>query len=155
MARYVASVESLWEREQAFDYLADFASIADWDPNVAGAKRLSANPLEVGARFEVRSSFLGREIPLVYETIEIDPPRRVVLRAETPTAISLDEMTFDLRPGGGSIVTYDADLQLRGLLRLFDLPFRLAFRRLGDQARDGLRQRLGEVRPDGAEPKSD
>lgn len=150
MARYVASVETLWEREDAFAYLADFANIQDWDPGVAGAQRFSDDPLAVGARFEIRSSFLGREVPLVYETIEIDAPRRVLLRADTPTAVSLDEMTFDLRPGGGTVVTYDADLRLKGPLRFFDLALRLAFRRLGDNARDGLRRKLGETAPAGA-----
>ena len=93
------------------------------------------------------SSFLGREIPLVYEIIEIDPPRRVLLRAETSTMTSLDEMTFDLRPGGGTIVTYDADLTMKGIAKLAELPMRLAFRRLGDNARDGLRNRLAEAPP--------
>lgn len=150
MAHYVASVDTLWEREVAFGHLADFATIANWDPGVVRAKRLTAEPLSVGARFEVISSLLGREVPLTYETIEIDAPRRVVLRAETPTAVSLDEMTFDLKPGGGTIVTYDADVGLKGPLRLFELPFRLVFRRLGDNARDGLRRKLSEVQPDGA-----
>lgn len=147
MARYVASVECNWKREQAFSFLADFATIEQWDPGVTRAKRLTPRALEVGAKFEVRSSFLGREVPLVYETIELDPPRRILLRAELPTAISLDEISFDLRPGGGTIVTYDADLQLKGPLRAFDLPLRLAFRRLGDRARDGLRHRLAETPP--------
>lgn len=143
MARYVASIDSLWEREEAFEYLADFATIADWDPGVASARRLSEDPLELGARFEVRSSFLGRDVPLTYETVELDAPRRVVLRAETATVVSRDELTFDLRPGGGTIVTYDAELSLKGPLRMADLPFRLALRRLGDRARDGLRRRIG------------
>lgn len=150
MARYVASVETSWEREIAFGYLTEFSNIADWDPGVARAKALTDDRLSVGARFEVISSFLGREVPLTYETIEIESPRRVLLRAETPTAVSLDELTFDLRPGGGTIVTYDADLRLKGLLRPFDLPLRLAFRRLGDQARDGLRDRLDSAPPSGA-----
>ncbi len=147
MARYVASVETLWEREPAFGYLADFATIAEWDPSVTDARRLTDDPLARGARFDVRFSMAGREIPLVYETLEIDPPRRVVLRAETPTAVSVDTMTFDLRPGGGTIVTYDADVSLRGPLRMLDLPFGLAFRRLGDRARDGLRRKLAEAVP--------
>lgn len=150
MAHYVASVDTLWEREVAFEYLADFANIADWDPGVVRAKRLTDEPLSVGARAEVISSLLGREVPLTYETIEIAAPRRVLLRAETPTAVSLDELTFDLKPGGGTIVTYDADLGLKGPLRLFELPFRLVFRRLGDNARDGLRRKLSEVQPGGA-----
>lgn len=150
MARYVASVETSWNREAAFRYLADFANVADWDPNVAGARRLSDDPLARGARCEVRCAVAGREVPLTYETIEIEAPRRVVLRAETSTVVSLDRMTFDLRPGGGTIVTYDADMRLKGPLRLFDLALRLAFRRLGDQARDGLRNRLAEVAPNRA-----
>jgi hypothetical protein len=147
MARYVASVESPWERERAFDYLAAFANISDWDPGVARAKALTDDQLAVGARFEVISSFMGREVPLVYETVEIDRPRRVLLRAETGTIVSLDEMTFDVRPGGGTVVTYDAKLTLKGPLRLFDPAMALALRRLGDAARDGLRERIDGMDP--------
>jgi len=38
----------------------------------------------------------------------------------------------------GSVVTYDADLRVRGLFRLADPLLALAFRRIGDRARDGL-----------------
>jgi len=147
MARYVTTVDTTWDRERAFAYLADFASISDWDPGVVRSKRLSDEPFAVGARFEVISSFLGREIPLVYEVLEIDPPRRVLLRAETSTMTSLDEMSFDLRPGGGTLVTYDADLAMKGVARIAELPMRLAFGRIGDNARDGLRDRLAEEAP--------
>jgi carbon monoxide dehydrogenase subunit G len=147
MARYTATVESAWDRDEAFAYLADFANIADWDPGVVRADRHTAEPLEVGARFEVTTSYMGRESTLVYETIAIDAPRSVVLRAETGTFTSLDVMTFDLRPGGGTLVTYDADLAMKGLARLAELPMRLVFRRIGDAARDGLRTRLAEAPP--------
>ena len=147
MATYRAAVDTAWDRDRAFAYLADFASISDWDPGVVSSKRLTDDPLVLGARFEVVSSFLGRQIPLTYEVIEIDPPRRVLLRAATSTMTSLDEMTFDLRPGGGTIVTYDADLTMKGVARVAELPMRLAFARLGDNARDGLRNRLAEAPP--------
>jgi len=58
-------------------------------------------------------------------------------------------MTFDLRPGGGTLVTYDADLGLKGAAKLAELPMRLAFRRIGDAARDGLRNRLAGAPPAG------
>ena len=147
MARYTAAVDTNWDREVAFAYLADFASIADWDPGVVRARRLTDDGPEVGSRYEVISSFLGREVPLEYEIVEIEPPRRVLLRAETSTVVSLDELTFDLRPGGGTIVTYDADLSMKGIAVAAELPMRLAFRRLGDAARDGLRNRLAEAPP--------
>ena len=144
MSSYVASVESPWERERAFDYLAAFANIADWDPGVTRARALTDDQLATGARFEVVSSFLGREVPLVYETVEIDRPRQVVLRAETATVVSRDRISFDLRPGGGTIVTYGAELTLKGPMRAFSPAMAIVLRRLGDAARDGLRERIGE-----------
>lgn len=147
MARYTATVETAWDREEAFAYLADFANIADWDPGVVRAARHTGEPLEAGARFAVTTSYMGRESTLTYETIEIEAPRRVLLRAETGTFTSLDELTFDLRPGGGTLVTYDADLAMKGIARVAELPMRLAFRRIGDAARDGLRNRLAEAPP--------
>ena len=102
MARYVASVETLWEREDAFAYLADFAHIADWDPGVvAGAGGSSEDPLAIGARFEVHSPFSAARSRSSTRRSRSRRPRRVLLRAETPTAVSLDEMTFDLAPGRG------------------------------------------------------
>ena len=151
MARYAATVETAWNREIAFAYLADFATISDWDPGVARSRRLSDDPLTVGARFEVTTSYLGREATLIYETIEIERPHSVLLRAEAGSFTSLDEMTFDERPGGGTLVSYDADLAMKGLAKAGELPMRLAFRRIGDAARDGLRRRLAAAPPSPAE----
>jgi hypothetical protein len=39
-------------------------------------------------------------------------------------------------------VRYDADLRLKGPLRLADPLLRVAFSRIGDRARDGLRRAL-------------
>jgi len=66
MARYAATVETAWDREVAFTYLADFTTISDWDPGVVRSKRLTGDPLSVGARFEVTTSYLGREATLTY-----------------------------------------------------------------------------------------
>jgi hypothetical protein len=148
MPRYVASAETTWDREIAFAYVATFSNVSEWDPGIPRARSLSDDPLAVGAKFEVVSEFMGRESELTYETIELEAPHRVLLRAETSTLASLDEMTFDLRPGGGTIVTYDAELTMKGAAKLLELPMRLAFNRIGDKAKNGLRARLEEPQPD-------
>lgn len=148
MAHYVTTVKTDWDPATAYAYLAEFSNVAEWDPGVKAARSLSEDPLAVGARFEVTASgFGGREIPLTYETTEADPPRRVVLRAENSTLISLDTLTFE-PAGGGTEVTYDADLSLKGPLRVFDLGLRLVFGRIGDAARDGLAERLAGPPPE-------
>ena len=105
-------------------------------------RSLSPDPLELGARFEVEASFLGRSLPLTYETVEIERPRRVTVRADSGTFSSVDTLTFEPEPGGGTLVTYDADLRLKSALKLFDPLMGIGFNRIADKARDGLRERL-------------
>ena len=147
MARYTTTVKTDWDPETAFDYLAEFSNVADWDPSIPEGRNLTADPLTVGARFEVDLEMVGRTTTMTYETKEIDRPRRVVLRSETGVLISVDTLTFEPTPGGGTAVTYDADLTLKGALKLFDPVLSLGFKRTGDKARDGLAERLAGPPP--------
>jgi carbon monoxide dehydrogenase subunit G len=141
MARYKAHVETGQGPEEVFAYLSDFSSVAEWDPGVVSAEKLTPGEVHVGTRFSVHARFLGRDVPLEYEVIEIEAPARVVLRAETGTVVSLDEMRFS-PTSGGTRVDYDADLRLKGALRLFEPGLRLAFRRVGDNAARGMEKTL-------------
>ncbi len=141
MARYVTSVNSRLTREEAFDYLADFSSVREWDPSCVRAELLSEAP-GLGAEFLVVVKFAGRETELIYRTTEFARSDRVVLVAETSTFSSEDTITFEAA-GNASIVTYDANLQLKGALKLGDPVLRLLFKHLGDNAAAGLRRELG------------
>lgn len=141
MASYRTTVDSAWAPERAFAYLADFSSVRDWDPSVVRAERLDDGPIGLGSRFHVVTQFRGREIELDYELIEHDPHRTLALQAENGRVRSLDRITFE-PAGSGCRVTYDADLQLKGLLRLGDPLLQRAFDRLGDEARAGLVREL-------------
>lgn len=142
MASYEATVTSPESRGDVFEYLADFSSVAEWDPGVRAARVTLGQPGAPGAEFEVVSRFLGRDVPLTYRAEAVDRPQRLLMVAETPTVVSRDEITFVDAPGGGTEVTYAADLRLRGALRLTDPLLGVLFRRIGDNARDGLAARL-------------
>jgi len=141
MARYVSTVNSTRGVEETFDYLADFSSVREWDPSVVRAELLDPAP-GLGARFAVTVRFAGRETELTYRTTEFERPRRVVLVAESSTVTSEDTITFE-PAGAGSAVTYDANLRLRGPLKLADPVLGLLFKKLGDDAAAGLRRELG------------
>lgn len=147
MARYRTTIDSVLPPTRAFDYLADFSSSEEWDPGVVEAQRLDEGAVGVGSKFRVVSRFAGRDVPLQYEIVELDPGRKVVLRAESKTVVSLDTISFAPREGGSS-VTYDADLRLKGVAKLLDPVLAVLFRRIGDQARDGLRRVLGSAAAD-------
>ena len=141
MARYQTTVTSRRRAEETFEYLSDFSSTAEWDPGVVEAERVSTGPVGMGSTFRVVASFLGRRVSLVYRIVEFDPGRRVVLRADAPTVCSIDQITV-VPADVGSEVTYDADLRGQGVFRLADPLLALAFRRIGDRARDGLARAL-------------
>lgn len=146
MSRYRASIDTDWAPAMAFDYLSDFSTSAEWDPGVVEAVRLPSASLGEGTQFRLVARFLGRETPLTYRIVEYDPPRAVTFLGESSTVVSRDRITFETI-GGRTRVTYDAVLQLKGVLRLADPLLALAFNRVGDRARDGLRGVLARPAP--------
>jgi carbon monoxide dehydrogenase subunit G len=144
MARYVASLISSRPPEEVFDYLADFSTTQEWDPGVVEASRPDDGPVGLGSRFDLVASFMGRNTPLTYEIIAFERPRLVTLRGENANVVSLDTITVEAT-GGGTRVTYDADLSLKGALRVGDPLLKLVFGRIGDKAVGGLEQHLDAV----------
>lgn len=141
MARYTATLHADRPVEDVFAYLADFSTTEEWDPGVVRATRNGEGTLGVGTTFDLVASFLGRENELTYEIVEYDAPRAVTLRGENATVVSLDRITTE-PDGDGTKITYDADLSLKGPLKLGDPLLKLAFGRVGDRALEGLRATL-------------
>jgi carbon monoxide dehydrogenase subunit G len=142
MARYTATLETPRERRDVAAYLSDFSTTQEWDPGVVEAERLDDGPVGIGSRFRVVARFLGRRAELTYEIVRHDPDELVTLRGENATVVSLDTMRFSDTPDGGTRVSYEADLSLKGPLRMLDPLLRLAFNRVGDRAAVGLRDEL-------------
>jgi carbon monoxide dehydrogenase subunit G len=142
MARYQASVESPRTREDVFAYLSDFSTAKEWDPGTVQSDRLDDGPLGTGSEFRLVAAFLGRRTTLTYRILEFDPPNAVTFRGENATVVSLDRITFE-SSGSGTRVTYDADLTLKGWLKIADPVLALAFKRVGDAALDGMRNTIG------------
>ncbi|MCA9771262.1 MAG: SDR family NAD(P)-dependent oxidoreductase [Myxococcales bacterium] len=132
---------------QAFDYLADFSTTAEWDPGISQARRIGEGPVGLGTRFRVLSEFLGREVELIYAIAEYDPPRRVVLKGGNDEIRSIDTITFKAT-GEGTRITYDARLTLKGVQRLADPGLQIAFEVIGRRAMAGLKQALDPRSPE-------
>jgi carbon monoxide dehydrogenase subunit G len=142
MARYTGTVESVHPPEAVWNYLADLRSVAEWDPSIQRVELIAGEPRNEGAAYALEVGFLGRTTELAYRIAETQPPNRVVFRAATGSVTVRDEARIEPTDAGGSRVTWDADLQLRGARRVLDLPLRLAFGRLGRAAERGLAEEL-------------
>lgn len=148
MARYRATIDTERTRENVFAYLSDFSTTQQWDPGVISAERMAGQAVGEGSEFRLVARFLGRESPLTYRITEYDPPRSVTFVGENATVVSRDRITFEA-VGALTRVTYDAELTLKGWLRLADPLLSLAFRRVGDRALGGMRQALRMPAGDG------
>jgi hypothetical protein len=141
MARYVTKIASTLPQNAAFAYMADFSNARLWDPSVSEARRVGEAPIGVGSAFELVARFAGRDVPLRYEIVEYDSPRRVVLEAQRPGFVSRDTITVE-PAGEGSVVNYDATLAFSGLGRLLDPIMQLIFNRVGARATAGMQTAL-------------
>jgi len=78
---------------------------------------------------------------LRYITTEYEPDTNLLVVAKSKALKSTDRVTV-VADGSSTLVTYDALLELNGVLGLADPLLRLAFGRIGDRAAAGLRRVL-------------
>jgi hypothetical protein len=132
---------------ETFAYLATFSNAADWDPGVLTGEQLDPGPVAVGTRFRLVVPFLGRRMPLTYEVTGYQPGREVVLAATSGLLRATDRIVVTGGADGGT-VSYEAEVRLRGPLRLLDPILRPGFRAVAGRAAAGLDWALSQ--PPGA-----
>ncbi len=142
MARYVTTVRSAKTPREAFAYMADLRNFAEWDPGVKAVRQVEGSGGGPDAVFDVTVVAPGPDLTLRYVTEEHDAPHNLLVVARSSVFTSIDRITVE-PDGTGSIITYDADLRLNGVLRIGDLGLRLVFGQIGDRAAAGLRRVLG------------
>jgi len=146
MARYIVHVRTPMPRDEAFAYLADLTNFAEWDPGVDRVEQVEGDGAGLGAAFDVAVKVPGRTMTLRYDTVAFDDAS-TTMTAVAQNALMTSEDTITIEAdGNGSIVTYDAELKLKGLLGLSDPLLGLTFNQIGDRAAAGLVETLAGER---------
>lgn len=146
-------IETALPVDEAFAYVADFASSAEWDPGVKSAERTGdpAGEVGVGTRYQLQVRMGGRTAPMEYEITRYDRPSRVVLHGSGSGVTAIDDIRF-LDVDGTTRIEYAADIRLGGLLRLVQPFMGSTFERIGRDAAEGMERTLDE-RAARAEPQ--
>ncbi|QZY29742.1 SRPBCC family protein [Nocardioides coralli] len=137
------SVETQASPDAVFAYLSDFTNTTDWDPGTVSTE-LAQGDGGVGSVYHNVSEFNGRKTELRYTVVEHQPPNRLVLRGENKTVTAVDTMAIE-PSGSGTRVTYTADFEFKGLAKLVTPFLGGAFKKLGDEAEEGLREALAQL----------
>ncbi len=139
--------------ERAFAYLADFGTIEEWDPMIEHAERVDPGRPHVGSRYVLTGRGpLGMRLRLVHVITRLEPdatPQRVRLVGSSGTRYDgWDEITVHPDPAGGSIIGYEAEINLHGVGRMLLLVMPalwLVGRLRGRGPLDGMQRRLDEL----------
>ena len=124
MARVQRDITVERPQEQVVEYLRDFSHAEQWDPGTVTCSRLDSGAVREGATWRNVSRFLGRQTELTYQ-LELARPDRLVFVGTNDSARSMDDMSF-APSGGGTRITYRADIRLRGAAKVADPLVRLA-----------------------------
>ena len=138
MARYVVHVRTPKPPAEAFAYMADLTNLAEWDPGVERVEQVEGHGAGPGAAFDVAVKLPGRTMTLRYDTVAFDDTSTTMTAIAQNAVMTSKDMIAVEADGDGSIVTYDAELKLKGLLGLFDPVLGLTFNQIGDRAAAGL-----------------
>lgn len=128
--------------EESFAYVADFTTVAEWDPGIHASRRVSGAG-GVGSVYDVEAEFRGKTVPFTYTVTAYDPGRRIVLDGVGDKARSVDTIEFaEGTAGSGTRITYAADFKLKGVLRVAEPFLRGTFESLARNALAGLAAKL-------------
>ena len=138
MPVFTQRVPSAWPVDRTFEFIADLRNFERWDPGVRWVRLARGSGPGPGSAFDVAAGRVLRDIVFRYETLEFDPPRRVVVRADRFLLTSLDIITVENAHDGCEVV-YTAGLEFRGVLRPLGVLLNSPFERVVDRAGEGLR----------------
>lgn len=137
------TVETTAAPGPVFAYLSDFTNTNEWDPGTITTERVEGDG-GVGTVYHNVSEFNGNKSELRYEVVELVPERKIALKGEGKSVHADD--TMELEPAGtGTRVSYTADIRLKGLLKLAEPFLGKAFKKLGDEAEEGLNTALAKL----------
>ncbi len=141
MTRIHERIETALPVDDAFDFIADFANTAVWDPGTVSSRPHGDEPPGPGARYDLEVRMGGRVAPMEYRVREYQRPHRVVLVGRGANVEAVDDIRFG-RVGDRTVVDYSADIRLGGWLRLVQPFLGRTFRTIGRDAAAGMARTL-------------
>jgi uncharacterized protein YndB with AHSA1/START domain len=131
--------------EVVFDYLSDFENTDDWDPGTIDTERLDGDG-GVGTTYSNLSEFMGRQVELTYETVELERPERLVFRGNHKDTWTTDTMEFSVLGDAETQIHYRADFVFSTFTALYMAMFgRKRLEQLADDTVAQLKDALAKL----------
>jgi carbon monoxide dehydrogenase subunit G len=116
--------------DRVIDYLKDFSNAEEWDPGTQTCTRKGDGPIEVGTTWHNVSKIVGVTAELTY-TLNKLSNRTLVFVGKNESSTSVDTITVDAS-GAGSVITYRADLEMKGAAKLLSPAMKIVFEKIAN-----------------------
>ncbi|MEZ5573935.1 MAG: SDR family NAD(P)-dependent oxidoreductase [Halioglobus sp.] len=100
--------------DDAFAYVSDFATTAEWDPTVLRARKLTPGAIDIGTEFEVVCALPVGSVTLRYTVQKFQPGKLVELNGSSKFFDVRDTIAFS-RSAKGTVIDYRAVFQFTAL----------------------------------------
>ncbi|MFP5331543.1 MAG: SRPBCC family protein [Acidimicrobiia bacterium] len=142
MAQYRCRIRTPMTPADAFDYMADVHHFESWDPGVVAVTQVAGEGAGPSAVYDVTTSNGGRQMVFRYRVTAYDRPVGFTIVGKKAPFTSTDVVSVEPTDGGGSVVTYVAELTMWFPLSVADRWLQGVFDRIGDKAAAGLADAL-------------
>jgi carbon monoxide dehydrogenase subunit G len=116
--------------DRVIDYLKDFSNAEAWDPGTQTCTRSDSGPIRVGSTWHNVSKIVGVTGELTYTLNELSN-RTLVFVGTNDSSTSTDTITVDAS-GAGSVITYHADLEMKGPAKLLSPAMKIIFEKVAN-----------------------
>lgn len=116
--------------DRVIDYLKDFGNAVEWDPGTQTCTRQDSGPIRAGSTWHNVSRIVGVTAELTY-TLNRLSNRSLVFMGENDSSNTVDTITVDAS-GAGSVITYRADLEMKGVAKLLSPAMKIVFEKLAN-----------------------
>jgi carbon monoxide dehydrogenase subunit G len=121
---------------QVVEYLKNFENTQEWDPGTQTCTRTSSGQVVEGATWHNVSRIFGVTAELTYTLKELTESRLVFV-GENKSSRSRDTITVD-PAGTGSLLTYRADLAMKGAAKVLSPVMKIVFEKLANDTEKQL-----------------
>jgi carbon monoxide dehydrogenase subunit G len=128
---------------RVIDYLKDFGNAETWDPGTQSCTRSDTGPIREGSTWHNVSKIVGVKAELTY-TLNTLSNRTLVFVGKNDSSTSVDTITVDAS-GAGSVITYQADLEMKGAAKLLNPAMKLVFEKLANDTEKKMTRVLNGI----------
>ena len=144
MTRLSETASTSLSPAEAFAAVGDFENIDQWDPGVTSSVKRTPGEVGVGTVYDLELTYRDRALQMSYTVTELIDGERIVLEGTGGVVHAIDVISFEPNDGG-TLVTYQADLTLTGIARIFQPLLNGRLAAVGEAAGHGLRTWLREL----------